>query len=189
MALPRLTAVLDANVLYPFFQRDLLLNLAYEELYIPKWSDDIEREWVQNLKANRPDISANLDRTVALMDEAFPDAKVYGYEKHIAKLSLPDVNDHHVLAAAIECKADVIVTYNLSDFPKEQVLAHDVSVFSPDQFVSMISDSNPVLLRNALNAMVKARKNPPVTLNTLVDIISERGMETSATKIRRLLDL
>lgn len=76
MSLPRLIAVLDANVLYPFFQRDLLLNLAYEEMYIPKWSDEIEREWVQNLKADRPDISSNLDRTLKLMDEGFPDAKI-----------------------------------------------------------------------------------------------------------------
>lgn len=182
-------AILDANVLYPFFQRDLLLSLGYEELFIPKWSEDIENEWVQNLKANQPDISSNIDRTVALMDKAFPDAKVYGYEKHITKLNLPDENDRHVLAAAIECKADVIVTYNLSDFPVERMLPHQISVLLPDQFVSLISDSNPVLLRNALEAMVKARKFPPVTLNTLVDMIAERGMKTSASKIRQLLEV
>jgi len=189
MALPRLIAILDANVLYPFFQRDLLLNLAYEEMYIPKWSDEIEREWVQNLKANRPDISSNLDRTLTLMDKAFPDAKVHGYEKHIHTLALPDKDDRHVLAAAIECKADVIVTYNLDDFPEEKLSGHDISAFFPDQFISLIIDSNPLLLRNALEAMVKVRKNPPVSLEELIGLIAERGMPESAAKIKRLLNL
>ena len=40
--LRHIKAILDANVLYPFLLRDLLLSLAQQYLYIPKWSDDIE---------------------------------------------------------------------------------------------------------------------------------------------------
>jgi predicted nucleic acid-binding protein len=34
-------------------------------------------------------------------------------------LTLPDADDRHVLAAAIRSSADVIVTFNLGDFPPE----------------------------------------------------------------------
>jgi predicted nucleic acid-binding protein len=51
------------------------------------------------------------------MEKAFPDASVERYESLITSLQVPDENDRHILAAAIRCKADVIVTSNLKDFP------------------------------------------------------------------------
>lgn len=53
------TAVLDACVLYPASLRDLLLRLAREELYRPKWTDKINDEWKRSLLANRDDWKNN----------------------------------------------------------------------------------------------------------------------------------
>ena len=39
------------------------------------------------------------------MERAFPDASVEGYQDHIGTPSLPDPDDRHVLAAAIEVGA------------------------------------------------------------------------------------
>jgi predicted nucleic acid-binding protein len=47
------------------------------------------------------------------------DCLVGNYESLISSLSLPDPDDRHVLAAAIRARADVIVTFNLKDFPAE----------------------------------------------------------------------
>ena len=44
-----LTALLDANVLYPAGLRDFLLRLADRYLYTPLWSADIHAEWMRNL--------------------------------------------------------------------------------------------------------------------------------------------
>lgn len=49
-------AVLDANVLYPQFLRDVPLRLAAAELFVPRWTDRIHQEWTRNLATNRPDI-------------------------------------------------------------------------------------------------------------------------------------
>jgi hypothetical protein len=42
---------------------------------------------------------------------------VGGYEHRIDDLDLPDENDRHVLAAALECGAHIILTFNLRHFP------------------------------------------------------------------------
>ena len=122
--MPPPTALLDANVLYPAGLRDLLLRLADRYLYAPLWSADIHEEWMRNLLADRPDIPASaLERTRAIMDEHFPGAVVTGYTALAASLDLPDPGDTHVLAAAIEGEANIIVTRNLRHFPSER-LAH-----------------------------------------------------------------
>ena len=74
-----LTALLDANVLYPAGLRDFLLRLANQYLYSPLWSADIHAEWIGSILADRPDLTADvLERTRAVMDRHFPDAVVRG---------------------------------------------------------------------------------------------------------------
>jgi len=90
---PRFTAVLDANVIYPAPIRDLLLNLADLEIFAPKWSEIIHEEWTRNLLVKRPDLSkSKLMRTVGIMNSAFPDAEVHGFEELIETLELPAIN-------------------------------------------------------------------------------------------------
>ena len=48
----KIIAVLDANVLYPAPLRDFLLRMAEADLFSPKWSDEIQDEWIRNLLKN-----------------------------------------------------------------------------------------------------------------------------------------
>lgn len=112
-------AFYDANVLYPAPLRDFLMHLALTGVHRARWTAQVHEEWKCNLLKNRHDITREqLDRTSSLMDKAVPDGLVADYEPLIDGLQLPDVDDRHVLAAAIKCKASVIVTFNLKDFPK-----------------------------------------------------------------------
>ena len=114
------TAIYDACVLYPAPLRDFLIRLGLSGRFRARWSTQIHDEWKRNLLLNRPDLTADqLNRTSALMDLAIPDALVTGHEELIAGLTLPDVDDRHVLAAAIRRNARVIVTFNEKDFPAE----------------------------------------------------------------------
>jgi predicted nucleic acid-binding protein len=49
------------------------------------------------------------------------DCLVTGFEPLISALRLPDPDDRHVLAAAIVGRADLILTFNLKDFPSESL--------------------------------------------------------------------
>ena len=138
-------AVFDANVLYPAPMRDLLMHLTLIGLFQAKWSLQIQEEWISNLLVNRPDLTRlQLERTQRLMNKHAVDALVSGYEYLIPSLQLPDPNDAHVLAAAIQAHSDVIVTINLRDFPSKILAPYGIEAQHPDEFIMNLFNDNPV---------------------------------------------
>jgi predicted nucleic acid-binding protein len=108
------TVILDACVLYPAPLRDLLMSLAVEGLFRARWTHDIHDEWINSLRANRPDLGLEVLRSTRdLMIQAIPDSLITHHTKIVDCLALPDPDDRHVLAAAIAGHADAIVTFNL----------------------------------------------------------------------------
>ena len=158
------TAVYDANTLYPAPLRDLLIRLAQAGLVRARWTETIHDEWVRNVLKDNPRLSAErLARTRALMNEAVRDCLVTGYEDLIASLSLPDPDDRHVLAAAIRAGADVIVTYNLADFPTKALARFDVEAQHPDDFLVCLLDQAPGVVCAAVKRQREGLRNPPKT--------------------------
>jgi hypothetical protein len=69
------TAVLDTNVLYPFYVRDILLWYAHYDLFAPKLSNHIMSEW-DNVMA-RKGIDKNIrESRIKSVKDAFPFAFV-----------------------------------------------------------------------------------------------------------------
>jgi hypothetical protein len=128
-------AVLDACVLWPNSLRDTSLRLAETpRLYIPKWTDRIWEAVLRNLE-RRSGLSAQ--QTGHLLSQVqlhFPEAFVTGYEPLI-DLMANDLKDRHVAAAAVRCNAQVIVTFNLKDFPPASLAVWGVEAQHPDDFL------------------------------------------------------
>lgn len=184
----KFTALLDACVLYPAPLRDLLLSLAQANLYIPKWSNQIQNEWVTNLIANRPELSIErLQRTINLMNEAFEDSLVENYNELIPSLKLPDPDDNHVLAAAIKSKADLIVTYNLKDFPQDYMSIYDIEVQHPDHFIVNSIELNSRIALGALVAQSTRLKSPPQSISDILDTLDKSGLTDSVSLFRTLI--
>ncbi len=130
------TALFDASVLFTVFTADLLLWLATTELFRPKWTADIHREWISSRLKRYPDAKlSQLQGRQEKMNLEFEDCLVTGYEPLIDSLSLPDPCDCHVLAAAIACGADVIVTCNLKHFPESALSPFRIASQHPDDFI------------------------------------------------------
>ena len=103
MTVASFTAFYDADVLYGSQLRNLMMHLAMTGLFRARWSDAVHEEWMTRLLENRPDLTREkLERTRMLMDKHAEDALVTGYEDLIEGLRLPDPDDRHVLAAAME---------------------------------------------------------------------------------------
>ncbi|RXK83299.1 PIN domain-containing protein [Filimonas effusa] len=176
-------AVLDANVLYPAPVRDLLLSLADARLFQPKWSKIIQKEWVNNLLKNRPDlVRENIVQTVQAMNIAFPDAEVTRFAEIISDLQLPDPDDRHVLAAAIKAEATHIVTANTKDFPSKYVAAYNLQITHPDYFARdlILIDFDVACL--AFEKMIARLRKPPLNRNDVLAILDKCGM-TSSVKL------
>ncbi len=184
------TAVFDACVLYPAPLRDLFMSVAMTEQFRAKWTEEIHDEWVRNLLSNRDDLSAKqLQRTVELMNLAIPDSLVKNYEPYIESLELPDPNDRHVLAAAIKCQADVIVTNNLKDFPKDILSKYDIDVQSPDVFLNHLFDLNPPAFCSAVRQQRERLKNPNHTAEEMLEIFYRQGLPLTVNKLKEVIDL
>ena len=113
------TVLYDACVLYPAPLRDLLMQLALADLFRARWSDAIHDEWARSVLADRPDIKpASLARCRELMNRHVPDSLVTGYEPLIPTLTLPDPDDRHVLAAAIQAQSELIVAAYEKEHPE-----------------------------------------------------------------------
>lgn len=150
-------AVCDACVLYPAQLRNVLVQMSVDRVFDAKWSMEIQNEWIRNLLKNRADLSEDrLRRHQRLMDTVLPSALVNGYQHRIAGLALPDANDRHVLAAALEAGASVIATWNLRDFPQPCLEACGVEALTPDALLTRLYHQNP---RAVIDSLARARAN------------------------------
>lgn len=167
----------DACVLYPAPLRDFLLELASCSLFRAKWSNEIHEEWITNVLADRPDLErSKLDRTKMLMDNSILDCLVEGHMDLVPSLKLPDVDDRHVLAAAIHAGADAIVTFNLKDFPQPVCDQYNVEILHPDDFIRYQFDfNNPAVIVSAQRCRARL-KNPPKTVDEYLETLAQQRL-------------
>ncbi len=171
-------------MLYPAPVRDILLCMAEEGLYRPKWSDTIQEEWKRNVLINRPDLKASqLNRTIQMMNRAFRDAEITKYHTLIDSLRLPDPDDRHVLAAAIRCNADVIVTFNLKDFPTDILREFDIEPVHPDQFILNLIDLDEERAMKAFRQQISQLANPPKSAQEVLEILHNNGLELTTKRL------
>jgi hypothetical protein len=164
------TALFDANALYGATVRSLLVTLAQTDLFRARWTYDIHAEWMNALRQKRPDIDPlKLEAVRDLMIEAVPDSIVTGYEAMIPTLDLPDAKDRHVLAAAIKGRADVIVTWNIKDFPADTLAAYDMHAETPDEFIMHLESlERSTVIKAAAEDRMRYR-NPAVAPQDYLD--------------------
>lgn len=182
----RFICVLDTNVIFPLWIRDLLLWFAYHDLYTIKWSKHIFDEWLDVMIQKGISKDEALKRT-NIVNNAFPDALVENYEPLIDTLELPDDKDKHILAAAIKTNASLIVTNNLKDFPKEYLLSFGLSAKCADDFFTDIIDLNHETSIKAFRDLVLIKKNPPLDEFQVLDIFRKNGLKETADYLHSLI--
>ncbi len=180
----RFTAVLDANVIAGVLPRDILLSLAGAGFYRPRWSalilDEFEAYYTKKFD-DAPGAAYQRSR----MEIAFPDALVSDFDALMDVAKLPDPDDHHVLAAAIQTKAAVIVTNNLTDFPADVLARFELEARSHDQFVADILDMGGPEAISALREMRERYRNPALNAEAITSNIEQLGLQETAALLYR----
>lgn len=169
-------ALLDANVLYPPYLRDLLLRFAQAGVFEPRWSAEILDEVARNIKKGRGEAEQQkVERMLSLMRRHFEDAEVTGYEA-LTPAMTNEEKDRHVLAAAIVGGSDVIVTSNLKHFPRAALEPYDMDVQGPDEFLChQWEQADPERIVYILRRWTDQLRRHPATLE---EILEERLFTT-----------
>lgn len=187
------TALLDTYVLWPSLQRDFLLSLAVEGLYRPVWSEAIleELELQEALKLVKsgaaPQKAAELARfLIEQMRTSFDDALVEGWEDLEGSYGLPDPDDEHVVAAAVEGGAGAIVTHNIKDFPPDLLPPH-LTVIQPAEFLLNTVSLDPHRAFGAVTEIARrsGRQGPALTVPETLDLLARRYGLDGAVEVLR----
>ncbi|NYD42955.1 PIN domain-containing protein [Nocardioides panaciterrulae] len=181
----RFPALFDTNVLFGFHLNDVILGLAERGLFRPLWSERILDELSTNLAEHGiPD--ASVKRRVDAMRHAFPDATVSGFDDLIGTMT-NDPKDRHVLAAGIRANCEVLVTFNLKDFPDESVDAYDIEIVHPDKFLLDQLDLYPGPTVEVLRQLIADYSSPTLEMEDLLVRLADAGVPDFASAVRRYL--
>ncbi|MCC6539776.1 MAG: PIN domain-containing protein [Bryobacterales bacterium] len=117
---------------------DTLLRLASPPaLFEARWSDEILAEVTRTLVRRFGKSQAKALHRENAMRRYFAQALVQGHQVLVAGMR-NHPKDRHVLAAAVACRADYVVTFNLKDFPADSVQETSVSITGPSSFLERL---------------------------------------------------
>ncbi len=181
---PDSSVVLDACVLANTALCDLYLRLAETPgLYRPRWSKLILEEVrrTQTTKLRRPFPPDLAEYWRAEVTAAFPEALVEDFFHLLPQLTNHE-KDRHVLAAAIAADANLIVTFNLRDFPPLSLAPWQMLAWHPQDHLLEMYASNPRVLWLKLAGIASSRKED------LQDVLIRLGKSVPAFSQRLLED-
>lgn len=180
MAFP---AFLDACALFSPTLTDTLLRIAEEGAFSPHWSQEVLGE-LRGAIVKSGVSAERVDRRIAQMDKAFPEAAVTGYASLIDAMTC-DANDRHVLAAAVKSRCEVLVTFNVRHFTSASTAPFHIEAVTPDAFLLDQLDLYPAMVHRALVAQVTVARRPPTTMGQLLGRLARADVPESAEEARR----
>jgi len=181
-----LIAVLDANVMYPQWLRDVLLTLAAMGYYEPRWSPQIIDEMRRNVLADHPSIDAGQfdDTTISALHVAFPDALADPPDALIATMDNA-TDDRHVLATAIAAEAHLVVTSKVNDFASPRYVASgQVAIATPTEFLLTVLEDHPDLMATVLLHLASRRRGVATIADVLDQLARNHALQTFVSRAR-----
>lgn len=164
----------DANVWYSRTRRDWL-GMLYTIPEVPPfqvhWTEDVMAEVLHSLRKAHPDwdgrrLTGIRDRLAGTFEAGrVDDFMIDGTYKG------PDAHDAHVHAAAIACRAEMLITCNIADYEwNENESTYEV--VHPDEFLVLVDDAVPRLVGVVVEQMQRywferrGESNLPMHLRT-----------------------
>jgi len=174
--------LVDADCLHKLYLRTLLLTLATDGHVQLLWTEEIFTEAYQSLVARFPESNSKLRQKFRTIKTYFYDTEVTGYEHLVGSLGCRDENDEHVLAAAIQGRADVLLTFNLRDFPS--TVESGLEIVHPDTFLTLWFTANFQVGISVLAKWLVRFVSPRIESGSASGLMSNLGCPNMALFIR-----
>jgi hypothetical protein len=149
-----------------------------------RWTGEIINECLEALARHRPDLGrATLRRFFARMNDGVD--LVTGYEHLISAIQLPRPDRRHVLAAAIRCGAQAIVTRTPHDFPQEALQRYgDLETLHPDVFVINQIDQDSSNVWSTCQELAAASIHNR-SISKVLDLLERDGLVATVAVLRQ----
>jgi PIN domain len=175
---------LDTNVLYPISIADLLLRLGDVALHAIVWSEDLLAEVERVLVEDKGLTSAQSAYFCRCIREEFADDEVRreDYEHLVDTMTGKDPDDH-AHAAAARVAATVLLTFNVDDFPEQDM--GGVRAMTPDDYLVDVLNHQSATVLGVIEDMGAQRREPQPVTATLA-ALEKAGLTTFAQRVRAL---
>ena len=181
---------LDANVLLPQYLRAVFLELADADLVRVHWGQQVLAEVRRHLAGPRfgNKSPASIDKLLAAMARAFPDALVLGSEKLEARFQAKThPKDAHVAAGALKLSGSaregqgvVLVTSNIRDLPASAFEGMPVRPVRPNLLLKELLAADAGVA-DVLARMLERFKAPPVAKEDFLGVLENSNCGGFAT--------
>jgi len=177
--------IYDANALFGALQRSILVRVGVHQTKFNLRilvTHEILDEMANAVQRKYPDFSTEQSESLkAAIIASVADCLVTGYEHRVPAVDISDLDDRHVLAAAVHARAQAIVTDD-RDFERAVLEPHGLIAQRPDDFLTDLFDLNAVVARQLVGEEAGVRN---VTVDDLIDLIEERGLIRFAQHLKR----
>ena len=210
-------AVLDTNVILSPRLSDVLFDLHGAGLYFPRWTADIESEfldhWAEVVLAK-----SKADRKTMRLAAADPvhlqlatrrlkcfraavgvEYEVFGYQRKSVMDRVPekvDSGDKHLVAAALvlrdycePCDQIYLISDNTKHLAVKEVAALGIEVVKPGKFVDRLFAVAPDRVAAALERTITDLKNPPYTIGQLLGALQLHGASIVVSHFEKVWNL
>ena len=147
------------------------------------WSQAVVDEAVRAIGRKRPAAVAAAQRRFATAGAFFDSAVVEGREHRMGGIALPDPDDRHVVAAALEGGCEAVVTFNLRDFPQRELRPLGLTAIDPDDYLCKLARLEPDAVKNAMELVVATKRNPPRTVDEEKRLLARCGLRAFAESL------
>lgn len=152
---------LDACVLYGPVPRTVLMRAAEAGLLAPRWSPRVLAEWrIAAARNGGLEAEDRVADAIAEIEARFPAARVEPAPGAEHDHPLPDPADAHVLAAAAVAGAELILTFNIRDFPTRRLAAQGLVARHPDGFLWELLGEAPEIIDAAIREATAGAGTP-----------------------------
>ena len=100
---------------------------------------------------------------------------------------LPDEDDRHVVAAAVQGGAQGIITATAKDFPAAALEPLGLEAVHPDDFLLDQLDLSPPTILQVIRDQAARTRRPPLTPRDLATLLGRAGVPGFADEILRLM--
>lgn len=145
----------DANVWYSRTLRDwigLLYTTPEDAPFVVHWTEDVLAELIYHLRREHPDWDGSRITTIRdRLAGTFEAGRVEDFTVD-GSYAGRDAHDAQVHAGAVACRADVLVTCDVTGFVWDENTS-TYEVMHPDSFLVLVDDSNPGLVAAVVERM------------------------------------